>query len=100
MAENPTFTVTCPCCHALVTIDSAAQVVTGYEPPPGAGDKATFEARMKTLEDEKRVAEEKFKESIRTEKSKKEVLEKKFQDLFQKAKEGPVGPIKKDIDLD
>ena len=100
MTDQLPFTVTCPCCHALITIDSAAQVVTGYEPPPGAGDKATFEARMKTLEDEKRVAEEKFKESIRTEKSKKEILEKKFQDLFQKAKEGPVGPIKKDIDLD
>ena len=55
---------------------------------------------MKTLEDEKKAAEEKFQESMRAEKSKKEVLEKKFQDLFQKAKEGPVGPVTKDIDLD
>jgi len=100
VAESSTFTVTCPCCGALVTIDSSAQVVTGHEPPPSAGDKATFEARMKTLEDEKKAAEEKFQESMRAEKSKKEVLEKKFQDLFQKAKEGPVGPVTKDIDLD
>ena len=34
------------------------------------------------------------------EKSKKEVLERKFQDLFEKAKQGPVGPMKRSIDLD
>jgi hypothetical protein len=100
MPEDARFTVTCPCCGALISIDGSARVVVGHEPPPSSGEKASFEARMKTLQEEKRIAEEKFQESIRTEKSKKEVLEKKFQDLFQKAKEGPVGPMKRDIDLD
>lgn len=100
MAEEGDFTVTCPHCGAHLTIDGGAQVVTGHEPPPDQGEKASFETRMKILQDEKKIAEEKFQESIRAEKSKKEVLEKKFQDLFQKAKEGPVGPVKKDIDLD
>lgn len=100
MSETDDFTVTCPHCGALLTLDGEAKVVMSHEPPPSQGDKASFEARMKTLEEEKHVAEEKFQESIRAEKSKKEVLEKKFQDLFQKAKEGPVGPMKRDIDLD
>jgi hypothetical protein len=100
LADERSFTVTCPCCGALLTLDGAARVVTGHEPPPSTADRSSFEARMKTLEDEKRIAEEKFQESIRSEKSKKEVLEKKFQDLFQKAKEGPIEPMKRDIDLD
>ena len=100
MPDDSAFTVTCPCCGALLTLDAAARVVTSHEPPPSTADKSSFEARMKTLQDEKRIAEEKFQESIRSEKSKKEVLEKKFQDLVQKAKEGPVEPMKRDIDLD
>ncbi len=100
MSDHPTFTVTCPCCGATLTLDGEAQVVVGHEKPAGPQEKTSFEERMKTLDEEKRLAEEKFQESIRAEKSKKEVLEKKFQDLFQKAKEGPVGPMKRDIDLD
>ena len=100
MSDERSFTVTCPCCGALVSIDGEARLAVGYEAPPSSEEKASFDARLKTLDDEKRIAEEKFQESIRAEKSKKEVLEKKFQDLFQKAKEGPVGPIKRDIDLD
>jgi hypothetical protein len=100
MANENEYTLTCPCCGALITVDGEARVVLRHETPPSTAEKASFEARMKTLEEEKRMAEEKFQESIRTEKSKKEILEKKFQDLFQKAKEGPVGPMKRDIDLD
>ncbi len=100
MSDETTYTVTCPCCGARLTLDAAARVVVSHEAPPATGEKATFDARLKTLDEEKRVAEEKFQESVRAEKSKKDVLEKKFQDLFQKAKEGPVGPVKRDIDLD
>jgi hypothetical protein len=100
MSDERSFTVTCPCCGALLTIDGEARLAVGHEAPPSSEERASFDARLKTLDDEKRIAEEKFQESIRAEKSKKEVLEKKFQDLFQKAKEGPVGPIQRDIDLD
>jgi hypothetical protein len=100
MSDEQAFSVTCPCCGALLTVDGAARVVTGHEVAQSPGEKASFDARLKTLDEEKRIAEEKFQESIRAEKSKKDVLEKKFQDLFQKAKEGPVGPVQRDIDLD
>ncbi len=100
MAEGDTFTVTCPCCQALLRVDGRAGVVVSHEAPPPAGEKTSFEERMRRLEEEKRAAEEKFQESIRAEKAKKDVLEKKFQDLFKKAKEGPAGPVPKDIDLD
>lgn len=100
MAEDPIFSVTCPCCGALLRLDGARGVIVGHEPPPEKGEKTSFEDRLKTLDTEKRIAEEKFQESVRAEKSKKEVLERKFQDLFEKAKQGPVGPVKRSIDLD
>jgi hypothetical protein len=100
MDDPNAFTVTCPCCGAMITLDAASRVVTAHTPPPETGEKTSFEERMHALEEEKKVAEEKFQESIRTEKSKKVVLAKKFEDLFQKAKDAPAGPLKRDIDLD
>lgn len=100
MADPSTFTVTCPCCGAMLELDGPNRVVVGHTPPPETGEKTSFEERMHALEEEKRVAEEKFQESIRSEKSKKEVLSKKFEDLFQKAKDAPAGPMQRDIDLD
>lgn len=100
MERSDLFTVTCPCCGALVELDAAGRVVVGHTPPPDTTEKTSFEERMNALEEEKRVAEEKFQESIRAEKSKKDVLAKKFEDLFQKAKDAPAGPLKRDIDLD
>ena len=100
MGSPGDFTVTCPCCGAAITIDGESQVVVDHTPPPDSREKASFEQRMQALDEEKRLAEDKFQESIRAEKSKKDVLEKKFQDLFQKAKDAPAGPIKRDIDLD
>ncbi len=99
MSDKSSFTVTCPCCQALLTIDRDAEVVVHSEARVQK-EKTSFEERLKILNDEKRLAEEKFKESVRAEESKKDVLEKKFQDLYKKAKEGPQGPFKRDIDLD
>lgn len=100
MADPEPFSLTCPCCGATLRIDGAKGVLLSHEPPPERSEKTSFEDRLKTLESEKRIAEEKFQESIRSEKNKKEVLDQKFKDLFQKAKEGPVGPMKRNIDLD
>ena len=93
MIKEGIFSVTCPCCGSVIDIDESARVVTGHTPPPDTGERASFEKRMHALDEEKRVAQEKFEESIRAEKSKKEVLEKKFQDLFQKAKDAPLGDV-------
>jgi len=98
--EREPFVVTCPCCGALLKVDGERGIILSHEAPPQKGDKSSFEERLKTLEAEKRIAEEKFQESVRAEKSKKEVLEKKFQDLFEKAKQEPAGPFKRSIDLD
>lgn len=100
MQDDAAFKVTCPCCGALLTLDAESRVVTDHEVAQSSGEKASFDVRLKTLKAEKRIAEEKFQESVRAEKSKKDVLERKFQDLFQKAKDAPAGPVKRDIDLD
>lgn len=99
MVERIRFSVTCPCCGASLVVDDKARVVADYTPPPSKKETTSFEKRMEKLKEEKRIAEEKFKESVRSEESKKEVLEQKFQDLFKKAKEKPAGPSVRDIDL-
>lgn len=100
MADHEPFSLTCPCCGTTLRIDGAKGVLLSHETPPERTEKTSFEDRLKTIETEKRLAEDKFQESIRSEKNKKEVLDQKFNDLFKKAKEGPVGPMKRSIDLD
>ena len=100
MEKDPVFSVTCPCCGAMLKVDGAHGVVVSHEVPEDETAKTSFEERMSALEAEKRGAEEKFQESIRAEKGKKDVLERKFQDLFEKAKKAPAGPVKRSIDLD
>ncbi len=100
MEQDPVFSVSCPCCGAILKVDGEHGVVVSHEVPEDETAKTSFEERMSALEAEKRAAEDKFQESIRAEKSKKDVLEKKFQDLFEKAKKAPAGPVKRSIDLD
>jgi hypothetical protein len=44
--------------------------------------------------------EARFKESMETEKEKAKLLERKFKELLKKAKDEPVAPPTRDIDLD
>ncbi len=100
MSKEESYPLTCPCCGCVMKVDADSRIILSHTPPKEDKEAASFESRMSALKDEKKVAEDKFQESIRAEKAKKEVLEKKFKDLFQKAKEGPIGPMKRDIDLD
>jgi hypothetical protein len=100
MANDESFSVTCPHCKALLKIGSESKVVISFEPPPSEKEDLSFEERLKKLNEEKKTAEAKFEESVRAEKSKKEILEKKFKELSEKAKENKDVPFKKDIDLD
>ena len=100
MAKKGTFSLTCPCCKAILEVDAEARVVSDYTPPPEDKEAVSFEDRMSSLRQEKEAAEKKFEESMRAEKGKGDVLKKKFDDLFEKAKQEPVGPMTRDIDLD
>jgi hypothetical protein len=95
------FDVQCPCCDALLRIDTETHAVISHkvpEKPPAIEDLAAAVAKLKG---EAGRREEVFRKQVETEKLHGKVLEKKFDELLKQAKENPdVRPPTRDIDLD
>jgi hypothetical protein len=95
------FEVECPCCQAILKIDSETCAViahTVHEKPPAISDLAAEVAKLKG---EGARREEVFRKQFEAEKSHGKVLEKKFDELFKRAKENPdLPPPKRDFDFD
>ena len=93
--------VTCPCCHALLTLDaSTGQVLAHKEgkPPPPITDIAQAAQALKKAPERRDGL---FKQSMESEKSKSERLKKSFEVMLKKTKENPdVGPEVRGLDLD
>lgn len=95
-----TIKVTCPCCEATLTIDTALAAVLEHKVPARPHPVAHLKDASKMLEDEATRRDEKYQQLKEAEKSKGKVLDRKFQDLLKKAKEEPITKPLKDIDLD
>ncbi|SPE41125.1 conserved hypothetical protein [Candidatus Sulfopaludibacter sp. SbA3] len=95
------FDVECPCCKAILKVDSETRAVIAHtvpEKPPAIEDLAAEVAKLKG---EGARREQLFQKQFEAEKSHGKVLEKKFDELFKRAKENPdLTPPKRDIDLD
>jgi hypothetical protein len=93
--------VECPCCKAVLKIDSETRAVIAHqvpEKPPAIEDLAAAVAKLKG---EAGRRDEVFRKSFETERLHGKVLEKKFDELLKQAKENPdLAPPKRDIDLD
>src|SRR5215468_12076270 len=94
------FDVPCPCCKAILKIDSETRSVIAHtvpEKPPAIEDLAAEVAKLKGAGARR---EELFQKNFEAEKMHGKVLEKKFDELFKRAKEDPdTVPRKRDIDL-
>ncbi|OLE86996.1 MAG: hypothetical protein AUG07_01715 [Acidobacteria bacterium 13_1_20CM_2_60_10] len=55
--------VTCPCCHAKLTIDAALSVVLSHEEPPKKGPDVDLTDAQKILAEQQRQREDKFRDS-------------------------------------
>jgi hypothetical protein len=98
---NDLFEVECPCCRAILKVDSDTRAVIAHreiEKPKPIEDLAAEVAKLKG---EGARREQLFQKQFEAEKSHGKVLEKKFDELFKRAKEDPdQGPPKRDIDFD
>ena len=96
-----TFDVACPCCEAVLRIDTETEAVIAHtvpEKPPPIEDLAAAVAKLKG---EAGRRDEVFRKQVEAEKSHGRVLEKKFDELLKQAKENPdTRPPQRDIDLD
>lgn len=98
--ENKTIHITCPCCDAVLTVDTELAVVLGHKVPAKAAPVAQLKDAVSFVKEEATKRDEKYKQLAEAEKNKSKVLEAKFQELFKKAKEEPIEKPLKDIDLD
>lgn len=98
--EAKNIQVICPCCDAILTIDSTLAAVLTHKLPEKPQIVAQLKDAAKFVKEEATKRDEKYQQIAEAEKNKSKVLEAKFQELFKKAKEEPITKPLKDIDLD
>jgi hypothetical protein len=101
MAKAPSnFEVACPCCGAVLKIDTATHGVISHTPPPRVKTFNDLDEAAKAMKQQESRKESIFRQSVEAERNKADLLEKKFQEAVKRAKEAPDTPRIRDIDLD
>ena len=102
MAKNPpNFEVTCPCCNAVLKVDTATRAVIAHTAAVKPKMFNDMEAAAKAMREQDSRAEFIFQQSVEAQRNASDLLEKKFQEAVRKAKETPdTGKPIRDFDLD
>ena len=95
-----TFSVSCPCCQAKLTVYREIGVVLSHVPPPKPPPSVDLDDTAALLRQQVDAVEAKFRASVEAEKSKEDVLARKFAEGLKKAKDGPIEKPLRDFDLD
>ncbi len=93
------FQVNCPCCQAILTVDTHLRRVLHHEPPPRA-DQRSLDAVQEILAAEEARREALFEESRRAEANRADSLAKRFEDALRQAHDEPVTKPTRAFDLD
>jgi hypothetical protein len=91
--------VQCPCCSALLVIDTNLGRVISHKEPE-RGDKPELNDASRILAEEARRREALFEQSVEAEKSRGDALARRFEEALRQAKEEPVSKPLRDFDLD
>jgi hypothetical protein len=89
----------CPCCDALLVIDTNLRRVVSHHVPE-RGDKPELSDAARILEAEAARRESLFDQSFEAEKSRDDALAKRFEEALKKARHEPVTRPMRDFDLD
>ncbi len=98
--NNDNLHVSCPCCHAKLTVDPVFGAVLSHEAPVKAGPNVDLTDAQRILAEQNRQREDKFRNSWMQETNKEDILAKKFEEAMKKAKDAPAGKPIRDFDLD
>jgi hypothetical protein len=97
----PNFEVTCPCCSAVLKVDSETKAVISHTAPVKPKTFNDIEAAARAMKEQDSRRESIFRQSVEAQKHASDLLEKKFQEAVKKAKESPdTGKPIRDFDLD
>jgi hypothetical protein len=92
--------VACPCCGALLVIDTNLGRVISHQ-EPAREDMPDLDAAQRILAEDKARREAVFLQSVEAEKTRGDSLSKRFEEALRQAHQEPVGPPpKRDFDLD
>ncbi len=99
--RSSAFDVTCPHCHAALTISPEAKAVVGHKEAVKPKPVEDMDEAVHLLQQDPQRRESLFQQSIESEKSKTDRLKKSFEDLLRRAKDEPEAkPPIRDLDLD
>jgi hypothetical protein len=91
--------VPCPCCQAILVIDTnLGRVISHSE--PDRGNKPELSDAQRILAAEAARRESIFQQSVDSEKNRGDVLSRRFEEALRQAKEEPVTKPMRDFDLD
>jgi ribulose kinase len=95
------FDLTCPCCGAVLKIDTETEAVIAHTAPVKPKTFADIEAAAKAMKEQDSRRDSIFRQSVEAQKHASDLLEKKFQEAVKKAKESPdTGKPIRDWDLE
>ena len=102
MARKPSnFEVTCPCCSAVLKIDTETRSVISHVAAVKPKTFSDMEAAAKAMREQDSRRDSIFQQSVEAQRHASDLLEKKFQEALKKAKETPdTGRPIRDFDLD
>jgi len=86
------FTVTCPCCQAKLTLDAELGAVISHEEPPRKRETENLGDAFSKLGSRSAEREERFRQGMEAEAQKGRLLDRKFQEGLKKAKDSPDPP--------
>ncbi len=93
--------VACPCCGALLKIDSETRAVIAHTAKAVPKTFEDLDAAARAMKDQDSRKESIFRQSVEAQKHAGDLLEKKFQEAVKRAKETPdTGRPIRDFDLD
>lgn len=99
--KETTFEVACPCCGAMLKVDTATKAVLSHIPKAVPKTFNDMEEAARAMREQETRKESLFRQSVEAEKNKADLLEKKFQEALRKAKETPdTGKPLRDFDLE
>jgi hypothetical protein len=95
------FEVPCPCCGAMLVIDTNLKRIVSHGVPEREGGMPDLDAAQRILAEEAARREAAFQQSVEAEKTRGDALSKRFEEALRQAREEPIGPPpKRDFDLD
>jgi hypothetical protein len=89
---SQSFTVTCPCCRARLTLDAELGAVIAHEEPPRRRETENLGDALSKLLTKSAEREERFRQGMEAEAQKGQLLDRKFQEGLKKAKDSPDPP--------